>query len=119
MKEDYPRLAAQGAEVVAISVDHIWAHRAFAEHLGGLPFPLLADWDKSVTRRYGLLDPERGAARRALFVLDREGIIRWQNTAFNWRDPQQYAEALAALAALLSGEPSQSPEGGEPWHRTW
>jgi len=63
------------AEVLGISVDSKWAHRAFAQQLG-LTFPLLSDFMKEVTRAYGVLR-EGGFSERALFVVDKEGIIRY------------------------------------------
>jgi len=62
-------------EVLGISVDSRHSHQAFAQHLG-LEFPLLSDFDKSMTRAYGVLR-EGGFAERALFVIDRDGVIRY------------------------------------------
>ena len=88
------------AELLAISGDHTWAHKAYAESLGGLPFPLLADWGMQVTRLYGVHNPERNAPTRSAFVIDREGILHFKNTAFDARDPGHYAEVLEQIAAL-------------------
>lgn len=62
-------------EVLGISIDSRHSHNAFAEHLG-LEFPLLSDFDKTVTRAYGVLR-EGGFAERAMFVVDKRGIIRY------------------------------------------
>lgn len=83
-----------------ISGDHVWAHKAYAESLGGLPFPLLADWGMRVTRLYGVHNAERDVPKRAAFVLDRQGIVRFKNTAFDARDPGHYAEVLEQVADL-------------------
>jgi peroxiredoxin len=66
------------AQVLAISVDGKWCQRAFAEQRN-LRFPLLSDFEPkgAVARLYGVYDAEKGLARRALFVVDAEGIIRW------------------------------------------
>ena len=88
------------AQLFGISGDHIWAHKAYAESLGGLPFPLLADWGMEVTKRYGVHNPERNVPRRSVFVIDREGVIRFKNTAFDARDPGHYAEVLEQIADL-------------------
>jgi alkyl hydroperoxide reductase subunit AhpC len=47
--------------------------------MGGLAYPLLADFHPhgEVIRRYGLWRPERGYGKRAVFIIDRQGIIRW------------------------------------------
>jgi peroxiredoxin (alkyl hydroperoxide reductase subunit C) len=62
-------------EVLGVSVDSRHSHQAFAQHLG-LEFPLLSDFDKSVTRTYGVLRGG-GFAERALFVIDKQGVVRY------------------------------------------
>ena len=76
--EVYPLFQNHDAQVLAISVDGKWCLGAFAEQRG-LRFPLWSDFEPkgAVARLYGVYDPEKGVARRALFVLDAEGIIRW------------------------------------------
>jgi peroxiredoxin (alkyl hydroperoxide reductase subunit C) len=64
-----------GAEVLGISVDSKYSHRAFAQQLG-LTFPLLSDYNREVSRAYGVLR-ESGSSERALFVVDKAGIIRY------------------------------------------
>jgi peroxiredoxin len=76
--EVLPLFEQHRARVLAISVDGMWCHRAFAEQRH-LRFPLLADFEPkgAVAQLFGVYDSEHGVARRALFVLDSEGIIRW------------------------------------------
>jgi peroxiredoxin len=80
--EVLPLFEEHRAQVLAISVDGKWCHRAFAEHRS-LRFPLLSDFEPkgAVARLYGVYDAERGSAQRALFVLDAEGIIRWRHVS--------------------------------------
>lgn len=63
-------------QVLGISVDHIPCLEAWAEHLGGISFPLLSDfWPHGkVAETYGVLRPE-GFSERAIFVIDRQGVI--------------------------------------------
>lgn len=65
-------------QVLGISVDHIPGLKAWAESLGGIRFPLLSDfWPHgAVAEQYGVLRPE-GRSERALFVVDKEGIVRY------------------------------------------
>lgn len=67
-----------GAQLLGISVDGAWCHRAFAE-ARKLRFPLLADFEPkgAVSRQYGAYRQKDGTSERALFVLDAAGIIRW------------------------------------------
>ncbi|MGD2041195.1 MAG: peroxiredoxin [Anaerolineae bacterium] len=76
--EVLPLIEAHDAQVLAVSVDGKWCHRAFAEQRN-LRFPLLSDFEPkgAVAQAYGVYDAGSGVARRALFVLDSEGIIRW------------------------------------------
>ncbi len=60
-----------GAQILGVSTDNADSHRAFASKFN-LPFPLLADTDGAMSRRFGVLD---GNARRATFIVDREGRI--------------------------------------------
>jgi peroxiredoxin len=66
------------AQLLGISVDSVWCHQAFA-HERKLEFPLLADFEPkgSVARAYGAYDLDEGTCERALFVIDRQGMIAW------------------------------------------
>lgn len=72
------RFEEANVQVLGISVDHVWSHNAFADSIGGLAYPLLADFfpHGAVTQAYGLWRPDRGLGKRAIFVIDREGIIQ-------------------------------------------
>jgi peroxiredoxin len=67
-----------GAQVVGISVDGAWCHKAYAE-AKHVYFPLLADFEPkgAVSRSYGAYEVKDGTSKRALFVLDGDGVIRW------------------------------------------
>jgi len=68
----------QNAELVGISVDSKWSHLAFSQDRK-FHFPLLADFEPkgNVAKMYGVYDDVEGECKRALYVLDEEGIIRW------------------------------------------
>jgi peroxiredoxin len=76
--EVLPEFRRLGAELVGVSVDGAWCHRAFAEHRN-LHFPLLADFEPKgeMAKCYGVYDQGGGVSERALFVLDGDGVIRW------------------------------------------
>jgi peroxiredoxin len=69
--------ATHNAKPLGISVDGVWCHAAFAEQRL-LHFPLLADFEPkgAVARAYGAYRDD-GVSGRALFVLDRGGVVRW------------------------------------------
>jgi len=66
------------AELVGISVDGVWCHLAFAQ-ARKLHFSLLADFEPKggVASRYGVYRAQEGTAERALFIVDKNGVIRW------------------------------------------
>jgi len=70
--------AEYDAQVLGISVDGVWCHKAFAE-ARGIRIPLLADFEPKgqVSRQYGAYDENGGVSQRALFVIDGNGVIRW------------------------------------------
>lgn len=67
-----------GAAILGISVDGAWCHQAFARDRH-LHFPLLSDFEPkgAVSRLYGAYRADEGVSERALFVLDRDGVIKW------------------------------------------
>ena len=77
-QEVKPSLDEAGLEVVGISVDHSWAHRAFRKQLN-LEFTLLADFHPkgAVAERYGAYLPDYGTSNRSLVLIDPEGVVRW------------------------------------------
>ena len=75
-------LEEQGARLYGVSVDSAYCHRAFRD-AQGLSIPLLADFEPKgeVARRYGVYHDKRGHARRALVMIDPEGVVRWSHQA--------------------------------------
>ncbi len=75
LRSEWDRL---GAEVIAISVDGPWCHTAFTE-ARNLKLTVLADFEPkgAVSRAYGAYNHREGTSERALFVIDRDGLIRW------------------------------------------
>ncbi|HEY2119402.1 MAG TPA: redoxin domain-containing protein [Candidatus Acidoferrum sp.] len=67
-----------GAELLGVSVDGVWCHEAFAKDRR-LHFPLLADFEPKgeVAKSYRAYRQEDGVCERALFVIDKNGVIAW------------------------------------------
>jgi len=101
MREDFPEVDRDDVELLTVSVDHMFAHRAWAEQ-ENFQFGLLSDfWPHgAVAREYGVFDEDRGVALRGTFVIDKAGIVRWKvvNPIPQARDIADYQKALAALA---------------------
>jgi glutaredoxin-dependent peroxiredoxin len=68
--------------VFGVSVDSVYSHGAFAKELGGLPFELIADFERKVVDAWGVrrtdLEGYDGVPRRTVFVLDPEMKVRWR-----------------------------------------
>ena len=76
--EILPEFKEYDAQMIGISVDGVWCHGAFAKD-HEIHFPLLADFEPkgAVARLYGVYRDSDGTSERALFVIDKDGVIRW------------------------------------------
>lgn len=100
-----------GAEVIGISVDGPWCHAAYRE-ARNLRLPLLADFEPkgAVSRAYGVYDDQTGTSRRALFVVDGDGVIRWSYVSPAEVNPGADG-ILEALEALVQPEAAAGRNG--------
>lgn len=103
-----PDLEAASIQVAGISVDGPYALRAFAEQ-HGITFPLLSDFHRETIRAYGVEDPDflglPGVARRALFLVDAEGIVRYTWVADRPHAEPDYDEVFRAVKERLQDRP--------------
>ena len=76
LRDDLGAVDDPDVQTLAVSVDSMQVHKAWAEEQG-FAFPLLADYwpHGEVARRYGVLHEEAGAALRATFVIDKAGVV--------------------------------------------
>jgi peroxiredoxin Q/BCP len=96
---DIGRFEALGAAVLAISPQDVESHERFSADNGGFAFPLLADTDKSVAKLYDVPGPV-GFYRRSIFVVDREGVVRYAHRSLaglSFRPVDELIEALSRL----------------------
>lgn len=79
LEKNLERFKGLDAQVVGISIDSTHTNRAWAESLGGISYPLLCDfWPHgNVARDYGVFDEKAGRSERAVFIIDKEGIVRY------------------------------------------
>jgi peroxiredoxin len=91
--------------VLGISVDSTAAHQAFAEQLGGLDYPLLADFHPkgAVIQAYGLWRDDRGYSRRAIVIVNPAGIITHFEVIERGAPDVEQVLAQARAAASQSG----------------
>jgi peroxiredoxin len=115
--EVLPDFGEQGAQLVGISVDSAWCHKAFAQ-ARNLHFDLLADFEPkgAVSHSYGAYRKADGYSERALFVIDANGIIRWSYLSPVGVNPgaDGILEALTALTDEQRGRPLGAARADKP-----
>ncbi len=74
--------------MLGISADARPTQSAYSTTLGNIPYPILSDFHPKgeVLRQYGIYHEERGAANRAVFVIDKEGVVRFKRVYASARD---------------------------------
>jgi peroxiredoxin len=99
------------AQLLGISVDGAWCHLAFAKDRR-LHFPLLADFEPKgeVSKQYGAYHDDLGESARALFVVDANGVIRWNHLSPDGVNPGADG-ILKALDALTAEERGSATAG--------
>jgi alkyl hydroperoxide reductase subunit AhpC len=108
------QFGAEDCAVLGVSVDTIDSHRSWAEELGGLNYPLLADVDKSLSRAYGVLDEKEGVSLRATFIINPNGIICY-HVVSHVNVGRSVEETLRVLKALRTERLCPSDwQPGEP-----
>lgn len=96
--DELAQFDALDAKIIGISAQSVESHQAFVGR-HGFKFPLLADTDKTVAGAYGTLGP-LGFPRRSVFIIDREGVVRYAHRAIaglTYRPVSELVEVLAAL----------------------
>ncbi len=106
-RDGFGTLQGAGAQLVGVSVDSSYSLKAFAQTYN-LQFPLLSDFNKKVTKLYGVLqDPwvglgYKGVAKRAVVVVDRRGKLRYKWVTDVPSDEPPYAEVMKAAQKLAA-----------------
>jgi alkyl hydroperoxide reductase subunit AhpC len=89
-----------GAVVLGVNRDSVYAHKAWAAEYG-IEVPLLADMNLQVARDYGVAIDERGISQRAVFVIDQQGVVRFEYVEATPGEytlrPEQVLEQLRGL----------------------
>ena len=104
MRDDIAYYQGLNAQILGVSVDSVYTLAKFKDdqHLN---FPLLSDFNKAVSTAYEALYPVfgfgmQGVSKRAAFVIDGEGVIRYAEVLENAGELPNFADVKAALAAL-------------------
>ncbi len=101
--ERFDEFAELDAQVLGASVDSVYSHKAWLKELGELKYPLLSDITKEFSRCYGVLIEEKGISLRGAFIIDPEGVLRYQ-VVHDLNIGRSVDEILRVLKALQTGE---------------
>ncbi|HXG39095.1 MAG TPA: peroxiredoxin [Bacteroidota bacterium] len=105
LRDSMSRLNELDAQVVGISVDSPFANKGFAEK-NNLQFPLLSDYTRTAVKAYGVELPNFAGlegytvAQRSVFVLDKDGIVRYAWVAENPGIEPNYEELTKAVSSI-------------------
>jgi peroxiredoxin len=102
-RDSSSELNKTNAQVLGISTDTFFALKAWADQQK-YNFPLLSDYNKEVIRQYDVVNPDmiglKDIAKRAVFVIDREGVVRHREVLDDARNEPDYGKVRETLAAI-------------------
>jgi peroxiredoxin len=102
-RDSMAQLNAAHAQVYGISVDTFFTLKAFHDQQQ-YNFPLLSDFNKQAIRDYGVFNEDmiglKGIAKRAVFVIDKDGVVRYKEVLEDARHEPDYAKALSAVKGI-------------------
>lgn len=104
-QQEIEEFERRGAQILAVSVDSVYSHGAWAA-VRGISFPLLADFHAKgeVSRRYGVWREGDGFSERALYVIDPQGRIAWAHVSPYVHHIPDIYELLEAVDRARTGE---------------
>jgi peroxiredoxin len=97
--EDFDQFAGKGVEILPISVDATPSLKEFKNKLQ-MKSDLLSDFKRDISRSYGVLDADRFYSKRAYFLIDKEGKVRWAHIEANNGQRRENSEILSAINRL-------------------
>jgi len=99
LRDTFVELGKLNATVLAVSGDYVFSHHEWAK-FHKLPFPLLSDHDHKVARLYGSYNEAAGFNNRTVFLIDKDGVVRYSNLAFKAGDANDYNKLKEELGKL-------------------
>ena len=99
LRDTFAELSKLNATVLAVSGDYVFSHQEWAKH-HNLQFPLLSDHDHTVAKLYDSYMDGVGFNKRTVYLIDKDGIVRYVNLAFKAGDKKDYDSLRAELEKL-------------------
>lgn len=110
-------MTAAGGSIVAIAVTATFSQQRFAAELQA-SYPLLSDWNREVSFAWGVAYREwkghRGLAKRSVFVIDRDGVVRYRWVTDDALELPDLTEAVTVLRDLGDGAPVDGAQASVP-----
>ena len=102
-RDSMARLGTAAAQVYGVSVDTFFTLKAFHDQQK-FNFPLLSDFNKQVIREYGVFNEDmiglKGIAKRAVFVIDKDGVVRYREVLEDARNEPDYQKVIDSAGSL-------------------
>jgi peroxiredoxin len=99
LRDTFAELSKLNAMVLGISGDYVFSHQEWAK-FHKLQFPLLSDHDHHVAKAYDSYMEQYGFNKRTVYLIDKDGVVRYVNLAFKAGDKKDYDALRAELERL-------------------
>jgi peroxiredoxin len=99
LRDTFAEMSKLNATVLGISGDYVFSHQEWAK-FHKLQFPLLSDHDHKVARLYDSYNEGAGYNKRTVYLIDKEGVVRYVNLDFKAGDANDYSRLREELAKL-------------------
>lgn len=99
LRDTFAELAKLNAAVLGVSGDYVFSHHEWAK-FHKLQFPLLSDHDHKIARLYGSYNEAYGFNKRTVFLIDKDGVVRYSNLDFKAGDAKDYNRLREELTKL-------------------
>src|SRR2546421_435028 len=99
LRDTFAELSKLNATVLGVSGDYVFSHQEWAK-FHKLQFPLLSDHDHKIARLYGSYNETVGFNNRTVFLIDKDGVVRYSNLQFKAGDANDYSKLKEELMKL-------------------
>lgn len=123
MAEQEEKFKEMGVEILAISTDTVFSHRAWTKHeilMKNFPYKMLADHTTTVSELYNLLDNNSGMAWRGTFIIDPDLVVRGIEVTSGplWRNSDELIRKIEALQFMRENPTQACPAKWAIWAKT-
>ena len=99
LRDNFTALSQLNAQILGISGDYVFSHKAWIKH-HGIQFRLLSDHLHKVAQMYNSYRPDVGMNKRTVYLIDKQGNIVYKNMDYTAGNAQDFQDLKSHLAAL-------------------